>query len=260
MGWDVSLNHGAMVELTDGSLSNFWYYTDLAGAAAKSKNRGYRVPPEILKIKDKHIKGMRRLAWLEHFMDKTVLIKSLPEFVGIEDYALRAEHGSHQLGEIGGIARILCWFRGVKLRLHDPTTVKMFAAHDGTCQKDEIRRSVDRRWGSNFESMDQPPPKPTKKTPKPKQNRTTSEDLADAFAIAQLVWTEVRIRRGDLKMSDLEHEKEIRVFNRVTKTYPVNLLDRDWIFNPDGVPTPHGEPVCDTCGSRRCCLAKKKGK
>ncbi len=56
-GWDISLNHGAMVELTDGTLSNFWYYTDMAGSAAKSKKRGHRMSPEILKIKDKHVKG-----------------------------------------------------------------------------------------------------------------------------------------------------------------------------------------------------------
>lgn len=254
-GWDISLNHGAMVELTDGEMSNFWYYTTLAGSAGKSK-RGTRIPPEFDKIKDRHVKMMQRLAWIEHFMDKKVLMPSLPKYVGIEDYAIRAEQGAHYLGEVGGIARILCWFRGVHMRLHDPTSVKMYTAHDGTCQKDEIRRSVARRWEVDFDSLDQPPAQPTKKTPKPKRNRTTSEDLADAYAIAQMVWAEVQIRLGDLKLQDL-HEKEVRVFNRVTKAYSVNLLDREWILNPEGVPTPHGEPVCSTCGSRKCCLAKE---
>jgi len=255
-GWDISLNHGAMVELTDGELTNFWYYTNMAGSAAKSKKRGHRIPPEFDKIPDRHIKMMARLAWLEHFMDKKVLMPSLPEFVGIEDYAIRAEQGAHYLGEVGGIARILCWFRGAKMRLHDPTSVKMFTAHDGTCQKDEIQRAVEKRWDKDFSHLDQPPAKPTAKNPNPRPNKTTSEDLADAFAIAQMVWTEVQMRRGDIELKSL-HEKEIRVFNRVTKTYKVSLLDREWIHNPDGVPTPHGEPVCTTCGSRRCCLAKK---
>ena len=256
-GWDVSLNHGAMVELTDGELTNFWYYTDIAGAAIRSK-RGTRLDPAIFKQTDRHQKQMARLAWLEHYMDKTVLMPSQPEYVGIEDYAIRAEQGAHYLGEVGGIARILCWFRGAKMRLHDPTSVKMFTAHDGTCQKDSIERAVKERWDIDFGTVNPLPPKPTVKNPNPKQNRKTSEDLADAYAIAQLVWTEVLIRRGDLAVSSL-HEKEIRVFNRVTKTYAVNLLDRDWIVNPDGVATPHGEPVCPTCGSRKCCLAKESG-
>jgi Holliday junction resolvasome RuvABC endonuclease subunit len=180
----------------------------------------------------------------------------VPHYVAIEDYAVRAEQGAHYLGEAGGIARILCWFRGVSLRLHDPVTAKMFVAHDGTCQKDEVERCVLERWGVDFSKFNQPRPNPTEKKPNPKQNRTTSEDLSDAFALAQMAWTEVQIRRGELNLSDL-HPKEIQVFNRVTKTYPVSLLGRDWIKNPDGVPTPHGEPVCSTCGSRRCCLAGK---
>jgi Holliday junction resolvasome RuvABC endonuclease subunit len=256
-GWDISLNHGAMVELTDGELSNFWYYTDLAGSAAKSKKRGHRIDPDIFKIKDKHVRQMQRLAWLEHFMDKKVLMPSMPQYVGIEDYAIRAEQGAHYLGEVGGIARILCWFRGINMRLHDPTSVKMFTAHDGTCQKDAVTRAVEKRWGMDFSSLDQPLAQPTKKTPNPKKNMQTSEDLSDAYSIAQLVWTEYQLRQGLIKLSDL-HEKEVRVFNRTTKTYPINLLDREWIVNPDGVPTPHNEPVCDVCGSRKCCLAKKK--
>lgn len=247
-GWDLSLNHGAFVELIDGELSNYWYVTDNATAAAKK--HGTRLDPELLKIKDPNERNLRRIVWWEHFIDKQILMPRAPEYVGIEDYALDARQG-HMKGELGGIARILCWFRGVKIRLHDPLSIKMFAAHDGTCQKDEIERAVLKRWGQDF--SDRNPPK----APKAKrQNRTVSEDIADAYAIAQMIWAEVQLRRGDLQLNEF-HEKEIRVFNRVTKTYPVSLLDRDWIVNPDGAPTPHGETVCDTCGSRRCCLAKK---
>lgn len=252
-GWDVSLNHSAFVELTDGEMTGYWYITDIASSADKSKEHGIRI-----KVGDEErgIKSVRRLAFIEHVMDKTILMPRMPHYVGIEDYAIREEQGAHYLGEIGGIARILCWFRGVKFRLHDPTSVKMFAAHDGTCQKDEVERAVFERWGIDFGPYNPPLAKPTVKNAHPKQNRRTSEDLADAFAIAQMVWAEVRLRRGDITLSSM-HEKEVRVFNRVTKTYPVSLLDREWIHNPDGTPTPHGEPVCPRCGSRRCCLAKE---
>lgn len=249
-GWDVSLNHGAFVELVDGKLSNFWYYTDTASSAERGKEHGFRL--KLPDHDDRQVRSIHRLAWLENFIDKKILMPNMPDYIGLEDYAIRAEQGAHYLGEIGGIARILTWFRGVKLRLHDPTSVKMFVAHDGTCQKDLIERSVAKRWGQDFSKFNPPPPKREGQ----KQNRRTSEDLADAYGIAMMVWTEVLLRSGDLTMNKL-HEKEVRVFNRVTKTYPINLLDRDWIANPEGVKTTHGEPVCSVCGSRKCCLAKK---
>jgi len=252
-GWDVSLNHAAFVQLTDGVMTDFWYITSVVGSANKSKEHGTRLP--ISKSKERQTKQMSRLAWLEHFIDKKILMPNQPNYVGLEDYAIRAEQGAHYLGEIGGIARILCWFRGVNLRLHDPISTKMFTTHDGTAQKDSVERAVNSRWGHDFSEYNPPKGNPTKSNPDPKQNRTTSEDLADAYALAQMVWTEVQLRHGEVLLKDM-HPKEVQVFNRVTKTYPISLLDREWISNPDGgVATPHGEPVCPECGSRRCCLA-----
>jgi hypothetical protein len=252
VGIDASLNHGAAIELTNGNLTGFWYYTDTASAASRSK-RGHRMI--VPKTTDPQQRQMARLAWLEHFWDKRVLMPSSPQYVVVEDYALDVNHGSHYQGEIGGIVRILAWFRGMHLRLHDPVTLKMFAAHDGTADKDLMERAVTDRWGVDFSKFNPPKSKPTAKVKDPKQNRTVSQDLSDAYALAQLGWLEVQLRRGDILLKSL-HEKEIRVFNRVTKTYPVSLLDREWILNPDGTPTPHGEPVCAVCGSRKCCLAK----
>lgn len=254
LGADLSLNHGAIIELTEGKLSNFWYYTDFAGSAGKSK-RGYRVP-SFSHIKDRQIKQMQRLAWVENFLDKKVFVPSQPDYVGIEDYALGAEHGAHYQGEIGGVARLLCWFRGYKLRLHDPVTLKMFVAHNGTADKDKVEAAAMERWGVDFDFVNQPKAAPSKRSPNPKQNRQTSQDLCDAFGLAMLVWTEVQLRSGTLTLAEL-HEKEVRVFNRVTKSYPIGLLDRDWIVNTEGVPTPHGQPVCPNCGSTKCCTAKE---
>lgn len=252
-GWDLALNHAGFVELVDGELNDFWYVTDLAGSAGRSKKHGTRLVPA--KTKDRQERAMIRLAWWEHFIDKRILMPRKPDFVGIEDYALDASHGAHYKGELGGIARILCWFRGTNFRLHDPISIKMFVSHDGTCQKDGIERAVKKRWGVDFDKFNQPPSAPTAKRPNPRPNRQTSEDLADAFGVAWLVWTEYLLRTGQMMLSELP-EKEVRVFNRITKSYPVNLLERDWLRNEEGVKTPHGEKVCPRCGSRKCCLAK----
>lgn len=234
IGFDIALNHGAAVELVNGELGRFRYYTDSAGAAARSKEHGTRlmVPSDI---KDRQQRQMIRLAQIEHWIDKEVLIPWAPGFVGIEDYAIRVEHQAHYMGEIGGIARILVWFRGIPLRLHDPISVKMYATHDGTAQKDAVERAVKEQWGIDFGKFNPPMNERSKKV-----NRQTSEDLADATAVAKLVWAEYQIRQGHLQMKDLGHVKKIQVFNRVTKTYPINLLGREWIQNPKGAPTPHG--------------------
>lgn len=226
LGFDISLNHGAVVELTNGKRSWASYYTNVAGVAARWST-GARLPAPPTKDGDKQQYQMERLAWVEGWL-ALVLQARRPDFAGIEDYALRAEQGAHQLGEVGGCARLLMWKMGVRFRKHDPISVKMFVTHDGTAQKDLIERCVTKRWGADFSEVNMPA-KPGKK-----QARTTSEDLADAFAVAKLVDVERQIRSGQLTLDKLGHDKERQVFNRVTKTYPTSLLAREWIHNPAG--------------------------
>ncbi len=226
-GYDISLNHGAVVQLLDGELENFWYYTDQVGSASKSKKHGTRL--KLPKTKEKQIVSIARLDWIDGYFER-LITEQKPDYVGIEDYALDAKRGAHYSGEVGGNARLLMWRRGVPFRLHDPLSIKMFTAHDGTCQKDAIERAVKKRWGADFSKYNQPAPKPSKRVPEPFQNRRTSEDLADAYGIAQMIWTEVQLRSGHLLLRKL-HQKEVRVFNRVTKSYPVSLLDREWLHN-----------------------------
>lgn len=227
IGFDLALNHMAAVELVNGELNRYWYLTKTVGSANRSKEHGTLL--RLSKTKDKQQMQMNRLCDLKRFIDEQVL-SSEPEYVGIEDYALKADQGAHFMGEIGGVARLSCLNRGFKIRMHDPQTVKMFGAHDGTCGKDAVERAVKSRWGLDFSQFNPPLSKPTKRNPTPKENRTTSEDLCDAFIVAKLVWTEICLRNGEIQLKDL-HPKEIQVFNRVTKSYPVSLLERDWIYD-----------------------------
>lgn len=228
LGCDLSLNHGAVVELDDGELSWFAYYTDIKGSADRCSDGTRLVVPSG--VKDRQQRQMMRLAQLEHWLDKSVLIPHPPDYAGVEDYALDARHGSHHMGELGGIARILLWFRSIPFRLMDPISIKMFATHDGTAQKDLVEEAVRERWGQDFSQWNLPSSK----------NRQTSEDLADAMAVAQLVWLEYQLRTGLIALTDLPHPKELQVFNRVTKSYPISLLARDWLHNPRGDAKPHG--------------------
>lgn len=228
-GWDISLNHAACVQMDNGEMTNYWYITDLLGSFNKNKEHSIRAYKEDSKNKDRQQKAVERLAHMGGFIQK-LLGDNKPDYVGIEDYALREEQGAHQLGEIGGIARLLCLLLPTRLRLHDPTTLKMFGAWDGACSKEYMRQRCIKRWRlQEFEDCDQPLAKPNKRVPNPKPNYQTSGDLVDAYTVAHMVWAEVKIRMGTMALAELDHDKERRVFLRMTKIHPVNLLDREWI-------------------------------
>ena len=215
-GWDLALNHSACIELTDGELTGWWYVTDRKTDADKGGGRGvYYKTPTRKKQPDRIRVQMERLAFMEGVFASW--LARGPDVVGIEHYAMGQSTNAYHIGELGGAARLLCWNAGVPFRLHGPGVIKMFVAHDGTCQKDEIERCVDERWGYHFGKYNANPDK-----------RQTSEDLADAFGVAQMIWTEVQFRRGDIQLAEM-HAKEIQVFNRVTKAMPICLIDRDWM-------------------------------
>lgn len=227
LGCDLSLNHGAFALLVDGELERFWYYTDKAGSAKKHKD-AIRL---VVGKNDREQNSVERLARLEVVFEHVFEV-AVPDYAGVENYAIRAEQGAHYLGEVGGLARLLAFKKGIPLRLHDPISIKMFVTHAGNSKgKTIVEKHVAQRWGVHFSDYNQPPAKPTKKVSKPKRNRTTSEDLADAFSIAKLVDLEADLRAGEVELRSL-HEKEIQVFNRCTKTYPRSLLDRNWIVAP----------------------------
>lgn len=221
IGMDLSLNHGGVVELEDGELGRCWFWTTKAGQA--EKKGGTRLILD--KSDDKQVIATNRLVFCRDWI-RTVLESRKPDFIGLEDYAIREEQGAHYLGEIGGIARLTCLDLGLKLRLHDPTSVRMFATLNGNCPKALVEGIIKERWGADFSKVRV---KIKKKDGSIEEDVTTSGDLADAFAVARLVWTEVLLRDGRLRLSDIKEEKERRVFQRVTKTYPINLLDREWI-------------------------------
>ena len=226
-GWDISLNHGAIVQLVDGDLDWFTYWTDKSGSA--KKHRG-AVHLNVVKLKkvagDRHSFEHARLAFVRDLLFR-VVTRSRPDFVAIEDYAMARAQGAHQIGEGGGAARLALWDHGIRYRTVDPYSVKMFATYDGTADKILVEEVVRDRWGADFGKYNVEPPKNKAK----KANRQTSEDLCDAFTLAKLVYTEAMLRSGELSLAELEHNKERQVFMRVTKAFPVNILGREWIYN-----------------------------
>lgn len=216
LGIDASLNHTGIVELTDGILSNFWYVTDNKPIAKKMGEHAI-----LFNVDDKDVEWQKgsilRLIELEKTF-KTFLENHPADYIGLEDYALGIARKAHAIGELGGIIRVLLYKNGAPFRLSDPLTIKMFISGSGNADKDQVKAAVKHDFNVEFHTAGLTD----------KQNKSVSEDLADAFAVAQLIWTEVQLRKGLIPLASLSEQK-IRAFNRVTKMYPVNVLARDWL-------------------------------
>lgn len=143
------------------------------------------------------------------------------EYAGVEDYAFAAKGKVFHIGEFcGSVKRWLYWGwspqnNGLKFRLYDPCSIKMFACNNGTATKEDMIDEYDKvardPLGLNF--------LPRFKSPK--------EDIVDAYWIAQLLLLELKLRRGLVSLKDLT-EKQIQIFNRVTKAHPTNILATDF--------------------------------
>lgn len=215
VGSDVSLNHAAFVLLVKGKIEGYRYVTDRKKVAAKSSDLGTYL--SAAKIKDKQERDLLRLVFWNIYIAKLLSLWK-PDLIVLEDYAYRAPQTAYQLGEVGGAARYYSWRSNARLRLHDPMTLKMFAVHDGGADARETMLSILARWKAThaFKRFIEG------------QDQRTCEDLCDAYALAQLGSYELQLRDGTLAMKSL-HAKEIQVFNRTTKRYPVNVLSRDFL-------------------------------
>lgn len=208
LGIDASLNHSGLVLCDEDGLLDYHYITERAGDAKAGGDKATRW--KALNTKDKHRKALYRLDWMSDRM-ADLIMHFQPTHIVLEGYAFDT-HGAHQMGELGGMLRLMTWRSRIPQRWHDPLTVKMFAAHKGNASKAEVQQAVADRWGIDFSAT----------------GKQGCEDLADAYVLATMGVTEVMLRDGRLLMSDL-HPKEVQVFNRTTKTAPISVLGREWL-------------------------------
>ena len=214
-GIDQSMNHAGMVVLdASGALIDVAYVTGKV-KEAKAHPNGVVLPTEFKKIQDESLRNARRMLWWGPIMQGFLarLQTPLPVHIAIEDYPLRAAQRAHQMGEVGGRLKnlILTSAPDVKIRLHGPESVKIAGAGKGDADKTEMIQAA-KDAGFDFSAY----------------GPSACEDLSDAYFLAELVRLEVRVRLGTTSLSQLS-ENMRRVFLRVTKAHPVNLVDRPWI-------------------------------
>lgn len=212
LGMDMALNHSGFVTLDDYHNILWWGYT--TDKATHVKQNGTRMQIPKPENKDANQFSLWRLLWWQKIIGDVIACQE-PSYVGIEDYAFSTRGMPHLKGELGGVARLAAINNGAKLRLHDPTSIKMYIAHNGLAKPETVAGAVFERWPETKKAWDG-------------ETDLVKQDLAVAYAIARMVLDEIMLRMGKLQLKDF-HEKEVQVWNRTTKAYPVSILGREFL-------------------------------
>jgi len=141
--------------------------------------------------------------------------------ISIEDYAFAANGRVFHIAEFTGLIKYHLFQAGKKIRLYDPASIKIFATTRGNCDKISMAEAYLKKKTIGFDYSELPKVKKT-------SGISPTSDLIDAFFACGLLSTELTLREGITTIRDYDKDI-IRIFNRVTKNSPVNLLDTDFI-------------------------------
>lgn len=158
------------------------------------------------------------------FMKDTIIkfIGDAASYCAIEDYAYSAAGKITELAEFTGLIKYDLYCNlGTSMRLYDIPSIKLYATGNGTSDKLEMAEAFNQFEGLKPDLKDFP------LVEKPGGISPTS-DIIDSFFIAQLLLLELKLRRGLIELKDLTEDK-IKIFNRTTKSFPTNILARDFI-------------------------------
>ena len=213
-GLDLSINSSGLVQLElDDNLDIV--HVDFMGFTTVKKN-------ETVKVY--HYKKNQFKTYLhqsEWMLEKSLEFVEGSEYVAIEDFSFGSTGKVFQIAEWASLIKYHLFECDVKMRLIDPNSVKMFATGKGNCDKLRMYDSFQDFTGTKPDLKYYP------EVTKSNGNSPTS-DVVDAFYIAKILQLELKLRKGIIALRDC-NEDEIRIFNRVTKSHPVNMLDRDFI-------------------------------
>jgi crossover junction endodeoxyribonuclease RuvC len=85
---------------------------------------------------------------------RAILRTNNPDLVVIESYAFGAKNQAHQIGELGGVLRVMIDEEDFKLIEVTPGQLKQYATGKGSAKKDMVIKEVYKRWGFEAEISD----------------------------------------------------------------------------------------------------------
>lgn len=91
-------------------------------------------------------RGAERLVEIREKIRTLILIHA-PDLVVIEGYAYARANQAHQVGELGGVVRVLLYDMGIEYALVAPTALKKWATGKGNADKDTMLETAIRKHG-----------------------------------------------------------------------------------------------------------------
>lgn len=125
VGIDASLT-GTGIAILNGSIRTECIHTNLAG------------PQRLVEIREK-VRGIVEGA----------------DLVVLEGYAFARPNQAHQIGELGGVLRVMLHEMGIEVLEVAPAAVKKYATGKGNAKKEEVAVAIYKRWGQEFKTNDE---------------------------------------------------------------------------------------------------------
>lgn len=91
-------------------------------------------------------RGVERLAEIRDAV-KDLTLSISPDVVAIEGYAYARANQAHQMGELGGVIRLLLYDMGIKYREVPPASLKKWATGRGNADKETMLETAIRKHG-----------------------------------------------------------------------------------------------------------------
>jgi hypothetical protein len=145
------------------------------------------------------------------------------DYVAFEGYAYGAKGHVFDLAEFAGVIKYNAFNAYKALRIYPPSSVKKYFAKNGLADKISMYRAYEEYICPYKFSINHLP-----KVTDGKKGASPTGDIVDAFAICDLLYTELLLRHGKILLKNLD-TKVIEVFNAVDKKNDNNLLVRDFI-------------------------------
>jgi Holliday junction resolvasome RuvABC endonuclease subunit len=156
------------------------------------------------------------------------LVKRKVEIVAIEEYSFGSNGLAFDLGENTGFLKILLYKKNIRQRYYEPTTNKMAFTSKGTASKTQMVETYIHDHKNPLDLPDKILDILETLKENSKKSLSPLEDIVDAFALAELLRLELRLRKGLVEMKSLP-ESKIRVFNKIHKSHNTNILDTDFV-------------------------------
>lgn len=153
----------------------------------------------------------------EYMLQKIKLFADVVDYLSFEDYAFSAVGRITQIAEFSSVIKMDFYRNNTKLRAYDIPSIKMFATGKGNGDKLYMEDAYNALQSTEKFDLSHLPNK----------GKSPASDIIDAFWIAKLLQTELKLRKGLIALKDLT-EKQIQIFNRTTKSQKENLLSTDF--------------------------------